>query len=99
MRGIAGVGGPEVLVRQRLRPDGTIVPRNDFTQPARQRFDLRFQQRVPLGSRVALDGIAEVFNLFNASNLTIETQESNRQFGQPVLGEFRRAQLGFRVTF
>ena len=99
LRGIAGVGGPEVLVRQRLRPDGTIVPRNDFTQPARQRFDLRLQQRIPLGSRVALDGIAEVFNLLNASNLTIETQESNRQFGQPVLGEFRRAQVGFRLTF
>ena len=99
LRGISGVGGPEALVRQRLRPDGTIVPRNDFTQPARRRFDLRLQQRVPLGSRVALDGIAEVFNLFNSPNWTIETQESNRQFNQRILGEYRRAQLGFRLTF
>jgi hypothetical protein len=99
LRGIAGVGGPETMVRQRLRPDGTIVPRNNFTQPARKRFDLRLQQRIPFGSRVALDGIAEMFNLFNSPNFTIETQESNLQFGRPTLGEFRRAQLGFRLTF
>jgi hypothetical protein len=98
-RGISGVGGGETLARQRLRPDGTIVPRNSFTQPARKRFDLRLQQRISLGSRVALDGIAEIFNLFNSPNWTIETQESARQFGQAVLGEYRRAQLGFRLTF
>jgi hypothetical protein len=99
LRQIAGVGGPEALVRQRLRPDGSIVPRNSFTQPARKRFDLRLQQRIPLGSRFALDGIAEMFNLFNSPNWTIETQESNRQFGQAIMGEYRRAQLGFRLTF
>jgi hypothetical protein len=99
LRGIAGVGGPETMVRQRLRPDGTIVARNSFTQPARKRFDLRLQQRIPLGNRVALDGIAELFNLFNSPNFTVETQESNRQFGLATLGEYRRAQLGFRLTF
>jgi hypothetical protein len=99
LRGIAGVGGGEVLVRQRLRPNGTIVPRNSFTQPARKRFDLRLQQRIPLGSRFSLDGIAEVFNVFNSTNLTIETQESSAQFNRPILGEYRRAQLGFRLTF
>jgi hypothetical protein len=83
----------------RLRPDGTIVPRNDFTQPARRRFDLRLQQRIPLGGRVSLDGIAEVFNLFNSPNWTIETEESNRQFGDATEGENRTAQLGFRLTF
>ena len=87
-----------MLARQRLRPDGTIVPRNDFTQPRRQRVDLRLQQRIPIG-RVAIDGIAEVFNMFNSPNWTIETTESNRQFGQATLGENRRAQIGFRVTF
>ena len=99
LRVIQGVGGGETLARQRLRPDGTIVPRNDFTQPPRRRFDLRLQQRVPLGGRVALDGIAEVFNLFNSPNWTIETTESNRQFGQAISAEFRRAQLGFRLSF
>jgi hypothetical protein len=98
-RGISGVGGPEALVRQRLRPDGSIVARNSLTQPARRRVDLRLQQRIPIGSRVALDGIAEVFNVFNSPNWTNEMQESSAQFGQHVLGEFRRAQIGFRLTF
>jgi hypothetical protein len=98
-RGISGVGGGETQVRQRLRPDGSIVERNSFTQPARRRFDVRAQQRIPLGSRVALDGIAEVFNVFNSPNWTIETQESNAQFGRHIAGEYRRAQVGFRLTF
>jgi hypothetical protein len=98
LRQIAGVGGGEVLARQRLRPDGTIVPRNDFTQPRRQRVDFRVQQRISVG-RVAIDGIAEVFNVFNSPNWTIETTESSRQFGQATAGENRRAQIGFRVTF
>ncbi len=34
---------------QRLRPDGTIVPRNSFIQPSENRVDLRIQQRIPLG--------------------------------------------------
>ena len=93
LRGYGGAGSA------RLRPDGTIVPRNDFTQPARRRFDLRLQQRIPLPGRAAIDGIAEVFNLFNSSNLTISTQESAAQFGLPTLGENRTAQFGFRLTF
>jgi hypothetical protein len=83
----------------RFRRDGTIVPRNSFTQPARKRVDLRAQQRIPLPGGVAIDGIAEVFNMFNSPNWTIETVESNRQFGLPVAGENRTAQLGFRLTF
>src|SRR6185436_1656198 len=99
LRGIAGVGGPETLVRQRLRPDGSIVPRNDFVQPARRRFDLRVQRRFAFGNRLAVDGIAEMFNLFNSPNWTITTQESSPQFNRRTSGEYRRAQLGFRVTF
>jgi hypothetical protein len=37
--------------------------------------------------------------VFNSPNWTIETTESNRQFGQATSGEFRRAQVGFRLTF
>ena len=92
VRGFGGAGSA------RLRPDGTIVPRNAFTQPARKRFDLRMQQRIPLG-RVSIDGIAEVFNLFNSSNVTINTQESSPQFRLATAGENRTAQLGFRLTF
>jgi hypothetical protein len=93
VRGSGGAG------EARLRPNGTIVARNSFTQPTRNRFDLRLQQRIPLSGRVAIDGIAEVFNLFNAANWTIATQESSPQFGQRIAGQNRTAQLGFRLTF
>jgi hypothetical protein len=83
----------------RLRPNGTVVPRNSFIQPAQNRTDVRVQQRVPLGGRVAIDLIAEVFNAFNRPNWTIETEESAGDFGRRTLGQFRSAQLGFRVTF
>jgi hypothetical protein len=82
----------------RLRPDGTIVPRNDYTQPVRRRVDLRIQQRIPLG-RLAIDGIAEMFNVFNSPNWTINTDESSRQYLQRIAGQNRTAQLGFRLTF
>ena len=83
----------------RLRPDGTIVPRNSFVQPARKRVDVRFQQRVPLGERVSVDAIAEFFNVFNTPNYVVQRQEVRRDFGQNVNGENRTAQLGFRLTF
>ena len=93
VRGFGGAGSA------RLRPDGTIVPRNSFTQPARKRFDLRAQQRIPLPGRVAIDAIAEVFNLFNSPNFTINTTESNAQFMRATSGQNRTAQFGFRLTF
>jgi hypothetical protein len=98
LRGLGGGAGGQALRRQRLRPDGTIVPRNDYTQPPRRRVDLRMQQRIPLG-RMAIDGIAEVFNVFNSPNWTINTDESSRQYLQRVSGQNRTAQFGFRLTF
>ncbi len=83
----------------RLRPDGTIVPRNAFIQPAQNKTDVRVQQRIPLGGRVAIDGIAEVFNVFNRPNWGITTQESSANFGKRTSGDNRRAQVGFRLTF
>ena len=84
---------------QRLRPDGTIVPRNSFTQPARNRTNLRVQQRVPLPRQASLDLIAEAFNVFNSPNWTISTQENNALYGKRTAGQFRTMQLGFRVLF
>ena len=84
---------------QRLRPDGTIVPRNDFTQPVRNRTNVRVQQRIPLPRQASLDLIAEVFNVFNSPNWTINTQENNALYGKPTAGQFRTVQLGFRVLF
>ena len=69
-RRAAGSGG-------RLRPDGTIVPRNSLIAPAQNRTDLRLQQRIPLHGRTSIDAIAEVFNIFNRPNYGIGTQENN----------------------
>ena len=44
--------------------------------PPQNRTDIRLQQRIPLGGRVSIDGIAEVFNAFNRPNWGIGTQES-----------------------
>jgi hypothetical protein len=83
----------------RLRPDGTIVPRNNFVQPMSNRTDIRVQQRIPLGGRVSLDGIAELFNAFNRPNWGIETEESAGDFGERTSADNRTAQVGFRLTF
>ena len=89
-----GAGG-----EQRLRPNGTIVPRNAFIQPPQNRTSVRFQQRIPLGGRASIDAIAEAFNLFNRPNWMISTQESSADYGKRVSGEYRQMQFGFRLTF
>ena len=80
-------------------PDGTIVPRNDFTQPPRKRPTCGSSSAFRCRSRRSLEGIAEVFNVFNSPNWTISTQESSRDFGTRTAGENRTAQVGFRITF
>lgn len=89
-----GAGG-----EQRLRPDGTIVPRNAFIHPQQNRTDIRIQQRIPLPNRVSINLIAEAFNVFNRPNWELETQESSADFGERVIAQYRTAQFGFRVTF
>ena len=88
-----GAGG-----EQRLRPDGTIVPRNAFLQPAQNRTDIRFQQRLAAGA-MSVDLMAEAFNVFNRPNWTLETQESSLDYGKRVAAQYRTAQFGFRVAF
>jgi hypothetical protein len=83
----------------RLRPDGSIVPRNSFIQPMENRMDLRLQQRIPLGGRASIDAIAEVFNVFNANNFTLVTEEGASDFEEPETGQYRTMQFGFRLTF
>jgi hypothetical protein len=83
----------------RLRPDGTIVPRNSFIQPAQNRTNVRFQQRISAGSRVRVDLMAEAFNLFNRPNYMLETQESSLDFNEAIDGQYRSWQFGFRVGF
>jgi hypothetical protein len=88
----------------RLRPDGTIVPRNNFVGHPIHRVDLRLQRRFNLG-RVKADGMVEVFNLFNHENYgSYVTNEASASYGQPsantnVAYQPRMGQVGFRFTF
>ena len=89
----------------RLRPDGSLVARNNFVGEPIHRVDARLQQRIPLGGRASIDGILEVFNLFNRENYgAYNTDEASPQYGTPAQNASlsytpRAMQLGFRVTF
>ena len=83
----------------RLRPNGSLVERNSYIQPAQNKTDIRLQQRVPLGGRLAIDLIGEVFNVFNRANFTETAQESSANYGKPASGQYRTGQVGFRFTF
>jgi hypothetical protein len=84
----------------RLRPDGTIVPRNAIIAPAQNRTDLRLQQRFELPGRAAIDAIAEIFNIFDRPNYDIGTQENQpSQYLKPINAQYRSGQVGFRLTF
>jgi len=88
----------------RLRPDGSIVPRNNFVGRPIHRVDMRLQRRFGL-SRLNVEGMLEVFNLFNHENFgSYTTNESSASYGQPsantnVAYQPRTVQLGFRMTF
>jgi hypothetical protein len=89
----------------RLRPDGTISIRNNLVGDPIHRVDIHLQKRVSLGRRRSLDGLLEVFNLFNRANYgSYTTQESNATFGRPtynanVAYQSRGMQLGFKFQF
>jgi hypothetical protein len=90
---------------ERLRADGSLIARNNFVGEAIHRVDMRLQQRIPLGGRLRLDGMFEVFNLLNHANYgSYVTDESNRLFGQPSFNANiaywpRVMQLGVRLAF
>jgi hypothetical protein len=84
----------------RLRPDGSIVPLNAIIDPPQNRTDVRLQQRIPLPGRLSIDGIVEIFNMFNRPNWTIGTEESTpRQYLLNTNAQYRAAQVGFRLAF
>ena len=69
----------------RLRPDDTIVPRNSLIGDPLHRTDLRITRRFRPYNNLVVEGIAEVFNLFNHANFgTDVTAESNAAYGKPA---------------
>lgn len=99
LRGV-GVGG-----ENRLRPNGTIVPRNNFVGKPVHRFDMRVQRRFAIRGRLGVDGMFEVFNLLNHANFgSYTTVEVSAAYGRPsqntnVAYQPRMAQFGFRFSF
>jgi hypothetical protein len=91
--------------RPRLRPDGSIVPRNIFVGQPLHRVDFRLLRRFGLGGRRSIDGIVESYNLFNHENYGSYTlAESNASYGKPIQNvglayQPRMVQLGFRIGF
>jgi hypothetical protein len=88
----------------RVRSNGTLIERNSFDRGSISRFDMRLQRRFTFG-RVSLDGMMEVFNLFNRTNYGSWVEnESNARFGQPsdnpnIAFKPRVLQFGFRTAF
>jgi hypothetical protein len=89
----------------RLRANGTLIPRNSLDRTNLHRVDMRIQKRFKLSNRVTFDGIAEVFNMFNHANYNnFVTNEAAKNYGAPVYDsniafQPRTAQFGFRTTF
>ena len=89
----------------RLRPDGTIVPRNDFVGRPIHRVDVRLQRQFNFGPKLHASGLVEVFNLFNHANYGgYATAQSLTNYRQPqsvnnVAYYPRQAQIGFRFAF
>ena len=91
--------------QRRLRPDGTIVPRNNFIGRPIHRVDVRIQRQFTVAGRTRLDLLLETFNLFNHANYgAYVTAESARNYGAPsavqnVAYYPRMAQVGFHLAF
>ena len=81
------------------------MPRNNFVGLPLHRVDARVQKKFTVNHRTTVEGIAEVFNLFNHANYgSYTTQEVSPIYGRPssnpaVAFQPRMAQLGFRLTF
>jgi hypothetical protein len=89
----------------RRRDDGSFVPRNSFVGQPLHRVDTRVQKRFAIGGRRTLDGMIEVFNVFNRGNYgSYTTNVDNAAYGQPTFNSNvaygpRAAQVGFRLSF
>jgi len=89
----------------RLRADGRLTPRNNLVGEPIHRVDLRLMKRQRIVGRTTIDGMLEVFNVFNHENYgSYTTLESNAAYGRPsfnanVAYQPRIVQFGFRFAF
>jgi hypothetical protein len=106
-----GNGGafPPDRARQNTADPGSSIGRNSATLPMQASVDVRVSRRFRLGGPFSIDGIFEVFNLFNRTNFT----EINNIFGTgaypanpvPTFGQFtqaappRQIQLAAKLSF
>jgi hypothetical protein len=97
----------QVSAQGRLRANGTVIERNGIDLPAIHRMDMRLQKRISITQKFKVDGIFEIFNVFNRANFdpTLFTlNEQNARFGQPNASTTtayspRMLQFGFRTQF
>ena len=96
--------GFNLMATQRLRPDGSIIPRNNVVGLPIHRVDMRVQKAIAIGHR-SLAGIVDVFNVFNRANYGSYTlTETSASYGKPSYNsnlayQARMVQFGFRVAF
>lgn len=89
----------------RLRPDGSVVPRNSFVGEAIHRIDARISRRFNVVGTATIEGLIEAFNLLNHRNYgSYVLSESNASFGRPqqssaLAYQARMLQFGIRLNF
>jgi hypothetical protein len=85
----------------RLRRDLSLIPRNTFTGDPRQTLDLRVSKELHLAGHMRIQGIAELFNVFNYGSFGYNTLETSRLYGTSnrALSRPRSGQLAFRLLF
>jgi hypothetical protein len=88
----------------RLKADGTLIPRNSFDKPSMHKFDIRMQRRFDIG-RAKIEGIVEMFNVFNHKNVNaFTTNLSSARYGEPsgdtnIDYQPRMMQFAFRISY
>jgi hypothetical protein len=89
----------------RIAGDFSIIPRNSFKGDTLNKLDLRLTKQITLAGKTRLEGVAELFNVFNHANFGgYNLVQGTPTFGQPVQNIAnaylpRTAQFAFKVSF
>jgi hypothetical protein len=89
----------------RIAGDFSIIPRNSFKGDALNKLDLRLTKQITLAGKTKLEGVAELFNVFNHANFGgYNLVQGTPTFGQPVQNIAnaylpRTAQFAFKISF